>query len=93
MEAIGSIYSAFHRYTTTAIVFINRHNLTMNLVEEKQRGLIPQGLQSWPLQLIEHLANNTSRAVDRQASGDPIWSTIHESRFADQTTSHWLIKK
>ena len=34
----------------------------MNLVEEKQRGLIPPGLQSWPLQLIEHLANTTSVA-------------------------------
>ena len=32
----------------------------MNLMEEKQRGLIPPGLQSWPLQLIEHLANSTS---------------------------------
>ena len=34
----------------------------MNLVEEKQRGLIPPGLQTWPLQLIEHLANTTSVA-------------------------------
>ena len=34
----------------------------MNLVEEKQRGLIPTCLQSWPLQLIEHLANTTSVA-------------------------------
>ena len=32
----------------------------MNLVEEKQRGLIPPGLQSWPLQLIEHLTNTIS---------------------------------
>ena len=39
------------------LVFINRHHPTMNLVEEKQRGLIPPGLQSWPLQLIEYLAN------------------------------------
>ena len=44
------------------LVFINRHNPTMNLVEEKQRGLIPPGLQSWPLQHIEHLANTTSVA-------------------------------
>ena len=34
----------------------------MNLVEEKQRGLIPSGLQSWPLQLIEHFSNTTSVA-------------------------------
>ena len=34
----------------------------MNLVEEKQRGLIPPGLQSWPLELIEDLANTTSVA-------------------------------
>ena len=32
----------------------------MNLVEEKQGGLISLGLQSWPLQLIEHLANTTT---------------------------------
>ena len=29
-----------------------------NLVEEKQRELIPPGLQSWPLQLIEHLPSS-----------------------------------
>ena len=34
----------------------------MNLAEERQRGLIPPGLQSWPLQLIEHLTNTTSVA-------------------------------
>ena len=34
----------------------------MNLVEEKQRGLIPPGLQSWPLKLIEHFSNTTSVA-------------------------------
>ena len=44
------------------LVFINRHNPTMNLVEEKQRGLIPSGLQSWPLQPIEHFSNTTSVA-------------------------------
>ena len=31
-------------------------------VEEKQRGLIPPGLQSWPLQLIEHFSHTTSVA-------------------------------
>ena len=45
-----------------ALVFINRHSPTMNLVEEMQRGLIPPGLQSWPLQLFEHLINTTSVA-------------------------------
>ena len=44
------------------LVFINRHNPTMNLVKEKQRGLIPPGHQSWPLQLIQHPANTTSVA-------------------------------
>ena len=34
----------------------------MNLVEEKQRGLIPPGLKSWPLQLTEHFSNTTSVA-------------------------------
>ena len=32
----------------------------MNLVEETQRELIPPGLQSWQLQIIEHLTNATS---------------------------------
>ena len=45
-----------------ALVFINRHCPTMNLVEEKQRELIPPGLQSWPLQLIEHLTSTTGVA-------------------------------
>ena len=44
------------------LVFINRHNPTMNFVEEKQRGLVPLGLQSWLLQLSEHLTNTTSVA-------------------------------
>ena len=44
------------------LVFINRHSPTMNLVEEKQGGLIPRGLKSWPLQLIEHFSNTTSVA-------------------------------
>ena len=34
----------------------------MNLVEEMQRGLIPLGLKSWPLQFMEHIANTTSVA-------------------------------
>ena len=42
------------------LVFVIRHSPTMNLVKEKQRGLIHPGLQSWPLQLIEHLTNTTS---------------------------------
>ena len=44
------------------LVFINRHNPTMNLVEEKQRRFIIPGLQRWPLQLIEHLANTSNAA-------------------------------
>ena len=43
-------------------ISINRHNRTMNFVEEMQRGLIPPDLKSWPLQLIEHLINTTSVA-------------------------------
>ena len=42
------------------LVFINRHSSTMNLVKEKQRGLIPPGLNSWPLQLIKHFSNTSS---------------------------------
>ena len=44
------------------LVFVNRHCPKMNLVEEKQRELIPPGLHSWPLQLIQHLTNTTSVA-------------------------------
>ena len=44
------------------LVFINRHSPTMNLVGAKQRGLIPPGLKSWPLQLIEHFSDTTSVA-------------------------------
>ena len=55
--------------TGQVLVFINRHNPTMNLVEEKQKGLIPQGLQSWPLQLIEHLINTASVTPPPAGSG------------------------
>ena len=66
------------------LVLITRHKLTMNLVEEKQRRLIPPGLQSWPLQLIEHLANTTSVAPpscrsSRLTSSVP--SPLGESEF------------
>ena len=43
--------------TGQILVFINKHNPTMNHVRTD-----PPGLQSWPLQLIEHLANTTSIA-------------------------------
>ena len=42
--------------------FFDRHSPTMNLLKEKQRGLILQGLQRWSLQLIEHLTNTISVA-------------------------------
>ena len=67
------------------LVFINRHSPTMNLVEEKQRGLIPLGLQSWPLQLIEHFSNTTSVAPppSSRSSGLPssVPSPLVESEF------------
>ena len=31
----------------------------MNLVKEKQRGLVPPGLKRWPLKLIKHFADTT----------------------------------
>ena len=54
-------FRAYQRWGQV-LVFINRHSPTMNLVEEKQRGLIPPGLQRWPLQLIKHFSNTTSVA-------------------------------
>ena len=36
----------------------------MNLVEEKQRGLTPPGIQSWQLQLIEHLTLTASKGTE-----------------------------
>ena len=32
----------------------------MNLVKEKQGGLVPRGLKRWPIRLIKHFANTTS---------------------------------
>ena len=31
----------------------------MNLVKEKQGGLVPTGLKRWPIKLIEHFADAT----------------------------------
>ena len=42
------------------LVFFNRHCSTMNLVKEKQGGLVPPGLKRWPFELIEHFADTTS---------------------------------
>ena len=40
-------------------VFFNRHCSTINLVKEKQGGLIPPGLKRWPFQLFQHFADTT----------------------------------
>ena len=65
----------------THLLFINRHSPTMNLVEEKQRGLIPPGLQSWPLQLIEHFSNTTSVAPPPAGLPSSVPSPLVESEF------------
>ena len=31
----------------------------MNLMKEKQEGIIPMGLKGWPFKLIEHFADTT----------------------------------
>ena len=41
------------------LVFFNRHWSTMNLVKEKQGGLVPTGLKRWPIKLIKHFADAT----------------------------------
>ena len=41
------------------LVFFNRHCSTMNLVKEKQGGLVPTGLKRWPIKLIKHFADAT----------------------------------
>ena len=41
------------------LVFFNRHCSTMNLVKEKQGGLVPPGLKRWPFKLIKHFAHTT----------------------------------
>ena len=46
---------AFELWACTYL--LNRHNNTMNLMKEKQRGPIPMGLKRWPLTLIKHFAN------------------------------------
>ena len=42
------------------VVFFNKHSSTVNLVKEKQGGLVPPGLKRWPFKLIKHYAD-TSR--------------------------------
>ena len=71
------------------LVFINRHNPTMNFVEEKQRGLVPLGLQSWPLQLIQHLANTTS-AAPPPAGPAGCHSPLVESEFYNKGSKEVL---
>ena len=41
------------------LVFFNRHCSTMNLVKEKQGGLVPTSLKRWPFKLIKHFADAT----------------------------------
>ena len=41
------------------LVFFKRHYFTMNLVKEKQGGLVPPGLKRWPFKLIKHFADTT----------------------------------
>ena len=41
------------------LVFFNRHCSTLNLVKEKQGGLVPTGLKRWPLKLFKHFADAT----------------------------------
>ena len=41
------------------LVFFNRYCSTMNLVKEKQGGLVPPGLKRWPFKLIKHFADTT----------------------------------
>ena len=41
------------------IVFFNRHCSTMNLVKERQGGLVSLGLKRWPFKFIKHFAYTT----------------------------------
>ena len=41
------------------LVFFNRHCSTMNLVKEKQGGLVPPGLKRWPFKLTKRFADTT----------------------------------
>ena len=41
------------------LVFFNRHCSTMNLVKEKQGGLVPTGLKRWPIKLIKNFVDAT----------------------------------
>ena len=41
------------------LVFFKRHCSTMNLMKEKQGGLVPPGLKRGPFKLIQHFANTT----------------------------------
>ena len=41
------------------LTFFNRHWSTMNLVKEKQGGLVRPGLKRWPFKLTKHFADTT----------------------------------
>ena len=41
------------------LVFFNRDCSTMNLVKEKQGGLVPPGLKRWPFKFIKHFTDTT----------------------------------
>ena len=45
------------------LVFFNRHCSTMNLVKEKQGGLVPPGLKRWPFKLIKHFAGTRGKMI------------------------------
>ena len=41
------------------LIFLKRHCTGVNLVKEGQGGLLPAGLQGWPLKFVQHVADAT----------------------------------
>ena len=59
------------------LVFFNRHCSTMNLVKEKQGGLVPRGLKRWPFKLIKHFADATGVSPSPAGPASFIYSSTH----------------
>ena len=56
----------------------------MNLVKEKQGGLVPPGLKSWPFKLIKHFADTT--CIDSDDIAEIIFQKVDFEKKNEQTT-------
>ena len=57
------------------LIFIKRYCTGVNLVKEGLGGLLPAGLQGWPLKLVQHIADAT--CVPPSPAGPPSSCPLH----------------